>query len=246
MRYALAVLLLLLMGCKGTPPVITTPVLIGPKVAAVAAQAHVVDKEVDKVSPVLGSKGAPLKAESSKLTNMADALVPEAETADVSAQSNFEAATIYRDELDARQKQIAAQKRILLGLKIGSLVVLVVLAGIIAIKTSGMLRSAVLLGIGGAAVGIGWSIAADLIAPYIWPLVGLALLAGIGVLGYKLGWWEWAATGIAAAVKETKSVIVAKAAAQKTPAGLNAELEKRDLSIYSSANPPEAVDEVKP
>jgi len=219
-------------GCQSQPPTIgSIPTDITPAVKAVAKQARVVDEAVDDVLPALGDKGTPLKRESEKMTGMADALVPKAEAKDANSQKNYEAAQHFQKELDDRQKKIDADKRMMLYLKIGALVVLVVFAGIIAFKTTGWLRTLVLIGLGGGGVGIGISIALDFIAPYVWILVALVVIAAVAALGRRLGWWEWAALGIAEAVKDTKAVAVATAAADKTPDGLGAVLKKEGLFI---------------
>ena len=211
-------------GCQSQPPDLSLP-------RSLTADLKQTDKQAEKVRKLAQTAAAPLPAETTVLHTMTGQNLVKSAEIDKETGALYEGATAWRDALDEVKQKAAAQERLMLYLKIGSLAVLAAFAGIIAFKTSGDLRTWVLLGLGGTAVGVGISIALDFIAPYVWILVALVVIAAVAALGRRLGWWEWAALGIAEAVKDTKAVAVATAAADKTPDGLGAVLKKEGLFI---------------
>ncbi len=225
-------IVLALWGCTTvSPPVVAQPDSLTPDLVQT-------DEQAGKVRDLAQGTPEPLPSETDILKGMTEGNLKKSGVVDTQTAALMKAAKHYQAELDERKKELAKQaekaaalKRMMLYLKIGSLAILTVLAGIIAVKTTGSLRTLTLVGIGGAGAGVGISLVMDFFAPHLWYLIGASVLAGIGVITYRLGWWELSTFGIAKAVKKEKAIAVADRAAADTPRGLGKELEKAGLKI---------------
>jgi len=234
-------------GCNGQQPDLRLPDSMGEDLRKTDEQAEKVRKGAeDSVQAcddtIAGKKSleylrnllSALFGEATALKIMTGKNVVKGHEIDKQTKDLYDAGSHYRKELNEHEKKIAAQKRLMLFLKIGALIVLVVFGVIVAVKLEGWARTWLLIGVGGGVVGLGIAIALDFIEPFAWVIVALAVIAVVVALGKKLGWWEWAAVGVSTAVKRLKADPVADVASDLTPPGFNAALKRRNLSIRDS------------